>query len=61
MPSALVEAHQYLDRAVDVCYRSQPFASETRRIEFLFDLYEQYTAPLMAGTLANAKKRGKSR
>jgi type I restriction-modification system DNA methylase subunit len=44
MPSALVKAHQNLDKAVDLCYRSQPFINETKRIEFLFELYEKYTA-----------------
>jgi hypothetical protein len=46
MPPALVKAHQALDKAVDVCYRSQPFPNETKRIEFLFDLYDKYTAGL---------------
>jgi len=46
MPPALVKAHQQLDKAVDLCYRSQPFPNETKRIEFLFDLYDKYTAGL---------------
>lgn len=46
MPLALVKAHQKLDKAVDLCYRPQPFPDETRRIEFLFDLYDKYTAGL---------------
>lgn len=46
MPPVLVMAHQVLDKAVDVCYRSQPFQSETKRIEFLFELYDKYTAGL---------------
>ena len=48
MPPALVKAHQGLDKAVDLCYRSQPFTSESRRIEFLFELYDKYTAGLFA-------------
>jgi hypothetical protein len=44
MPPALVKAHQELDKAVDLCYRPQPFPNETKRIEYLFDLYEKYTA-----------------
>jgi hypothetical protein len=44
MPPALVKAHQQLDKAVDLCYRPQPFPSETKRIEYLFELYDQYTA-----------------
>lgn len=46
MPPSLVKAHQKLDKAVDLCYRPQPFPDETRRIEFLFDLYDKYTAGL---------------
>lgn len=37
MPPELVKAHQALDKAVDLCYRSQPFINETKRIEFLFN------------------------
>jgi len=46
MPPKLVKAHQELDRAVDLCYRPQPFANETSRIEFLFNLYDEYIALL---------------
>ena len=56
-PPALVKAHNTLDRAVDACYRSQPFVSEVKRMEFLFDLYEQYTAPLLVPTKKRASKR----
>jgi len=52
MPPKLVKAHQELDKAVDLCYRPQAFATENARIEFLFDLYNQYTAPLF-----NEKKK----
>ncbi len=48
MPPTLVKAHQDLDKAVDLCYRPQPFPNETKRIEFLFELYEKYTAGLFA-------------
>jgi type I restriction-modification system DNA methylase subunit len=48
IPAKLTKAHEELDRAVDKCYRSQPFTNETTRIEFLFDLYSQYTAGLFA-------------
>jgi hypothetical protein len=47
MPPALVKAHAELDRAVDLCYRSQPFTNERQRVEYLFGLYEQLTAPLL--------------
>ncbi len=46
MPEKLLKAHQILDRAVDACYRTQPFLNETKRIEYLFELYEKYTAGL---------------
>ena len=53
MPPVLVKAHQALDKAVDLCYRPQPFINETKRIEFLFELYDRYTA----GLFANDKKK----
>jgi hypothetical protein len=46
MPPALVKAHNELDKAVDLAYRPQPFSSEAQRLEFLFELYEKYTADL---------------
>ncbi len=42
MPVTLLKAHQALDKAVDKCYRPQPFASDAKRVEFLFELYEGY-------------------
>jgi type II restriction/modification system DNA methylase subunit YeeA len=46
MPPALVKAHNELDKAVDLAYRPQTFTSEANRMEFLFELYEKYTADL---------------
>jgi len=46
MPPVLMKAHQELDKAVDLCYRPQPFLNSAKRIEFLFELYEKYTADL---------------
>jgi hypothetical protein len=43
MPPALTKAHNELDKAVDLAYRPQPFASDTNRMEFLFDLYKKYS------------------
>lgn len=54
MPPKLAKAHQELDKAVDLCYRPQAFINENARIEYLFDLYNQYTAPLL-----NDKKKVK--
>jgi hypothetical protein len=31
---------------VDRCYRKDPFATDRQRVEYLFALYEQLTAPL---------------
>ena len=47
MPPALKKAHQALDKAVDRAYRKNPFNTEADRVAFLFDLYQQYTAPLL--------------
>jgi hypothetical protein len=52
MPSKLVKAHNDLDKAVDNCYRKQPFESESKRMEFLFALYEKYTKGLNFDTKA---------
>lgn len=59
MPPALVKAHQDLDKAVDLCYRPQPFISDAKRMEFLFELYEKYTAGLFKKEKTK-KKKGKS-
>ncbi|MBA4409649.1 MAG: class I SAM-dependent DNA methyltransferase [Bacteroidota bacterium] len=50
MPPAMVKAHNELDKAVDLAYRSQPFTSEANRMVFLFELYEKYTADLFTKT-----------
>ncbi len=56
MPPVLVKAHQQLDKAVDLCYRPQPFPNETKRIEFLFELYDRYTAGLFVADKKVKKK-----
>ena len=48
MPPELVKAHEQLDKEVEQCYRSKPFESDRERVEYLFQLYEQLTAPLTA-------------
>jgi hypothetical protein len=58
MPPDLVKAHQTLDKAVDLCYRPQPFVSELNRIEYLFSLYEALSAPLLK---VEKKKRVKKK
>ncbi len=57
MPPALVKAHQELDKAVDLCYRPQPFPNETKRIEFLFELYDKYTADLFTKEKSVRKRK----
>lgn len=56
MPPTLVKAHNELDKAVDLAYRSQPFTSEAKRMEFLFELYEKYTADLFTKEKKGKKK-----
>ncbi len=56
MPPDLVKAHQALDKAVDLCYRPQPFPNEARRMEFLFELYDHYTAGLFVKPKKTRKK-----
>ncbi|WPF88954.1 DNA methyltransferase [Cyanobacterium aponinum AL20118] len=56
MPPDLLKAHQALDKAVDSCYRKQPFSSELNRIEFLFNLYENLTNPLLKSQGKKSKK-----
>jgi hypothetical protein len=56
MPPALVKAHAELDKAVDNAYRPQPFVSETKRIEFLFELHDKYTAGYFAETKKKKQK-----
>lgn len=57
MPPALVKAHTELDRAVDLCYRPQPFQNDRQRVEHLFALYEKLTAPLIAVTKKGRRKK----
>ncbi|MCA6514585.1 MAG: class I SAM-dependent DNA methyltransferase, partial [Chitinophagaceae bacterium] len=57
MPPVLVKAHQQLDKAVDLCYRPQPFTSEAKRIEYLFELYEKYTCGLFQPEKKSKKKK----
>lgn len=57
MPVGLVQAHQRLDRAVERCYRPEPFANDRERVEYLFSLYEQLTAPLLPPEPAPRRRR----
>jgi hypothetical protein len=44
MPEGLREAHRLNDLAVERCYRSKPFESDEKRLEYLFNLYEKMTS-----------------
>lgn len=59
MPADLAKAHATLDRAVDRCYRPQPFPDERRRFEHLFALYEKLTAPLTTPKKKSRRKKKK--
>ena len=59
MPAKLQEAHNELDKAVDLAYRPQPFVIEAKRLEFLFELYEKYTANLFTVAKKKIKKKNK--
>ena len=58
MPPESHRAHAELDRAVERCYRAKPFRSDRERVEFLFRLYGQLSAPLLPAP--TRKKRGKA-
>ncbi len=47
MPANLAAAHDDLNRAVERCYRPEPFRSNRERVEFLFHLHEQIISPLL--------------
>ena len=57
MPPSLSKAHNELDKAVDLAYRPQPFISEAKRMEFLFELYEKYTADLLTAEKEKKSKK----
>ena len=42
MPKKLTEAHEKVDRAVELCYRSERFNSDLERLQYLFELYDDY-------------------
>ena len=58
MPVALHRAHAELDRAVEKCYRPEPFHSDRERVEYLFRLYEKLTAPLLPSTPQSRSGKG---
>lgn len=57
MPPVLLKAHQAIDKAVDRAYRKEPFTNERQRIEYLFDLYQKLTAPLIATSKKPSRRK----
>lgn len=57
MPPDLRKAHEALDKAVDQCYRKEPFTSERERVEYLFELYRKLTEGF--GAAEDGKKKGR--
>lgn len=60
MPPVLLRAHQQLDRAVELCYRPEPFPTDQARVEFLFSLYETLTAPLLPAPATTRRRARRS-
>ena len=56
MPPELTKAHQQLDKAVDAAYGKTKFNNEPERVAFLFELYQQYTAPVIPIEKAKTKR-----
>jgi hypothetical protein len=56
MPPDLRKAHDALDKAVDLCYRKEPFTSERERVEYLFGLYRKLTEGFGAEEAGRRKK-----
>ncbi|MFZ7187017.1 class I SAM-dependent DNA methyltransferase [Avibacterium avium] len=57
MPKDLKAAHQALDKAIEQCYRLQPFASDSERLEYLFKLYEKMIAEESSNSKPKKTKR----
>lgn len=57
MPPDLRKAHEAFDKAVDQCYRKEPFTSERERVEYLFALYRKLTEGF--GAAEDGKKKGR--
>lgn len=48
MPERLLKIHTELDKAVEKCYTPSPFNKDIDRIQFLFNLFQEYNSPLMS-------------
>jgi len=58
MPPSLRNVHAKLDKAVDRLYRRKHFGFERERVEHLFQLYQEASAPLVSAA-KKASKRNK--
>ena len=58
MPLGLKNAHKELDKAIERCYRLQPFSNDTERLEYLFKLYEEMSTK---DSLFEKQKKQKTR
>jgi hypothetical protein len=61
MPPELVKVHQALDRAVDAAYGKTSFKTEAERVAFLFEHYQQLTAPLAVASEKPIRSKGRKK
>ena len=52
MPANLLNAHQALDNAVDAAYGYKGAATDSARVAFLFERYQQITSLLPSLTIS---------
>lgn len=61
MPQELLKAHRGVDSSVEACYGGKKFKTDLERLEFLFDLYRQYTDPLTQMAERETKRAKRTR
>lgn len=57
MPADLIKAHHALDKAVDAAYGYKGSKDDAARVAFLFERYQQLTAPLVETELLRKKTK----
>lgn len=57
MPAVLARAHLALDRAVDASYGKTSWKTDADRVAFLFELFQQITAPLDVAVAKPPRRR----
>ena len=55
--AALIKKDVALNKAVDLCYRSQPLPNQTKHIEFLLEPYDKYTNGMLAPVIKLKTKK----